>query len=186
MTENQKIEKVDFNTTPPRNEYAKCQFVGCDFSKMQITDVYFEDCQFVGCNFSLTKFCNVLRDVKFVECKMMGADFSEVSKFALSFGFEKCNLSYASFVEVKMKNTKFVGCDLSDAYFDNANLEAAVFDDCDLERTSFFWTNLKKANFATARNFAINPTTCELRKAVFAQSDLRGLLAHLDIKITEF
>lgn len=181
--ENQTIEKIDFNAEPLDAEYSMCRFVGCDFSSIRVADVNFEECQFVGCNFSLTKFCAVLADIVFLECKMTGGDFTEVNKFRLSVSFEKCLLSYASFVEAKIKGTIFKECDLSGAYFDGAVLADAVFDKCDLLSTSFHKADLRRANFVSARNFTINPNECQVKRAVFAETDLRGLLAHLDIEI---
>lgn len=185
MTEDRTIEKQEFRQGGWDNEYYDCVFEHCDFSNLEIKDVYFENCRFRFCNFSLSKlWCN-FRDAQFFECKMSGADFSGVSRLAVSFRFEKTNLSYASFIGVKMKSAKFVACSLNETYFDQADVSSSVFDRCDMERTSFYQTNLEKADFSTAFNFTIDPVSNRLKKAVFSVEGLKGLVSHLGIVIKE-
>ena len=185
MTEDRTIEKQDFRQGDWDNEYYDCVFEHCDFSDTEIKDVYFENCRFRFCNFSLSKLrCN-FRDAKFVECRMSGADFSGVSRLAVSFAFEKSNLSYASFIRTKLREMRFSACNLNEAYFDEADISSSVFDRCEMERTSFYQTNLEKVDFSTSFNFTIDPASNRLKKAVFSVDGLRGLVSHLNIVVKE-
>lgn len=183
MTEDKKIEKLNFRETCLDNEYYKCTFESCDFSEMEIDNTVFEDCTFKLCNFSLAKLFGIFRDVKFTECKMLGADFTKIGKFATSFTFEKSRLDYVSFAGLKMRKTVFRDCNLSNAYFDEADISSSLFQNCDLSYTSFDNTNLEKVDFSTSYNFSINPVANRLKGAIFPENGLRGLVSHLNIKI---
>ncbi|MCD7971872.1 MAG: pentapeptide repeat-containing protein [Candidatus Azobacteroides sp.] len=186
MIENKTIEKVNFNEAESEEEYYQCTFRSCDFSNKIITDVHFEKCEFILCNFSLSKLKNSFREVKFTECKMTGTDFTGIGKFSLSFCFEKSNLAYASFVGLKLKSTSFAECNLTEAYFDETDLTSSVFDRCELLRTSFYRTNLEKVDLSASWNFTIDPAQTKLKKTIFSERGLRGLVAHLDIIIEEY
>ncbi|MEG1572485.1 MAG: pentapeptide repeat-containing protein, partial [Bacteroidales bacterium] len=106
IIEKQKIEKIDFSKEEFAEHYENCLFVGCNFSNLLIGNVKFENCRFELCNLSLTKMNNTAwRDAFFVECKMTGINFSNSNPFS-TFHFEKSNLQYASFVEMKLQNTQ--------------------------------------------------------------------------------
>lgn len=183
MTEVKSIEKINFNDTELDSEYYKCIFISCDFSNLTIVNTIFEECVFRSCNFTLTKFKCTLRDVCFIDCKMTGVNFTELNRLSNSLAFKKSNMDYVNFVGVKMHKAKFTDCNLNEAYFDDADIASSVFDKCDLTRTSFFRTNLEKVDFYTSSNFTIIPTDCRLKKTIFSEQELRGLVSHLDIEI---
>lgn len=186
MTEEKTIEKQNFNEVELDDQYYNCVFEYCDFSGKTIINTTFEDCTFKLCNFSLTKFANYLSGAKFIGCKITGADFTKLSRFSGSMYFEESQMNYASFVGLKSRKNKFKNCILNEAFFDEADIALSVFDNCNLENTSFHKTNLEKVDFSTSYNFSINPTVCRLKKAIFSKSELRGLVAHLDIVIKDF
>ncbi|HML65160.1 MAG TPA: pentapeptide repeat-containing protein [Dysgonomonas sp.] len=181
--EKQIIENINFNEIELDEEYYKCVFVSCDFSNRVIHSTSFDNCEFKQCNFTLVKFSDTLSDVKFIECKMTGVDFTAINKYSSSFFFEKSLLNYANFVAIKIRKTIFIDCNLQEAYFDNTDISLSVFDKCDLMGASFHETNLEKADFFTSYNFSINPSTNKIKKTIFSENELRGLLAHLDIVI---
>lgn len=185
MTENETFEKVDFKEMELDDEYNDCVFIACDFSGKAIQNTDFDQCEFRTCNFALARFRAALRDSTFADCKMTGADFTEIDRFSNGLVFENSHLDYASFVGARLRKTVFRGCKMDEGYFDNADLAESVFDRCDLKRASFVGTNLEKADFSTSFNFSINPAMCKLKKAVFSRHGLEGLLAHLDIDIRE-
>lgn len=185
MTEIATIEKIDFSETELDNEYYQCRFVHCNLANMAIPTTSFDSCTFEHCNLMLTRFLNSMRDVKFVECKMTGTDFTNLNRFSYSLSFEKSQLNYANFFGLKLRKIQFKECNLTEAYFDEADITSSVFTKCDLNRTSFFHTNLEKVDFSSSYNFSINPTTNRLKKAIFSGQDLRGLVAHLDIVIKD-
>ena len=181
MTENQVFEQIHFEKVPLDSDYYDCTFHLCDFSHIAIRQTVFDTCRFESCDFSLTKFGHVMRNVVFTDCRMTGAEFTELNKFSNGLRFEKSILNYANFVGVKLHKTVFRDCLLHEAYFDDSDLTASCFDQCDLERASFHRTNLEKVDFSSAFHFTIDPTQCKLKKTVFPESELRGLVAHLNI-----
>ena len=183
MKENLTFENINFQQDELEEEYYHCTFIGCNFSNRQIQRTDFDSCEFRTCDFTLCKFQGTIHDVKFTECRMTGIDFTEMSRFSTSLTFEQTCLDYANFVGSKMRRTIFRHCNLYEAYFDDADMHASVFDDCELTRASFSRCNLEKADFSTSYNFTINPATCRLKQTIFAESELKGLVAHLDIII---
>lgn len=124
-------------------------------------------------------------DVLFTDCKMTGINFSLSNRFGLSVEFHNCLLSYALFTEMKLKGTRFIGCDLQNTDFMETDLSNAVFKDCDLCYASFHHTNLEKADFTTARNYTLNPAANRLKKAKFSRYGLEGLLTGLGIEVVD-
>lgn len=183
MTENQLFEQIRFDEVMLDTEYNQCTFHACDFSKTNLQRSSFDTCRFESCDFSLTKFGHVLRDVVFTDCRMTGAEFTELNKFSNGLVFEKSMLNYANFVGIKIHKTVFRDCFLHEAYFDDSDLTASCFDLCDLTRASFHRTNLEKVDFSSSFHFTIDPTQCKLKKTIFPESELRGLVAHLNIII---
>lgn len=183
MTENQLFEQVRFDEVMFDTEYSQCTFHACDFSKTNLQRSSFDTCRFESCDFSLTKFGHVLRDVVFTDCRMTGAEFTELNKFSNGLVFEKSMLNYANFVGIKIHKTVFRDCLLHEAYFDDSDLTASCFDLCDLTRASFHRTNLEKVDFSLSFHFTIDPTQCKLKKTIFPESELRGLVAHQNIII---
>ena len=116
---------------------------------------------------------------------MTGINFSLSNRFGLSVEFHNCLLSYALFTEMKLKGTRFIGCDLQNTDFMDTDLSNAVFKDCDLCYASFHHTNLEKADFTTARNYALNPAANRLKKAKFSRYGLEGLLTGLGIEVVD-
>jgi len=181
--DDQTFQKIDFKESPLDSEYESCMFDSCDFSGLSLADIRFNDCEFRRCNFSLCKLLCNLNVAKFVECRLTGADFANIGSLSGSLWFEKSLMDYVSFVQLKMKKSLFIDCNLHEAYFDEADLTASVFKGCDLLRTSFNKTNLEKVDFSTSFNFIINPGGNRLYKTIFSEEGLRGLVAHLNIII---
>ncbi len=183
MIEDKDFEKINFKEDSFDNEYYNCVFTGCDFSELALYKTVFDACRFEHCNFSLVRFSEVLRDVSFVDCKITGADFSTISRFSADLIFENSHLVYTNFSGIKLRNIIFRNCKLNEASFDDADISSSVFDNCDMDRASFGGTNLEKVDFSTAFNYIINPTQCKLKKTIFSESGLSGLVAHLNIVI---
>lgn len=183
MTEAKKINNTELIRVGLDDLYLECTFEACDFSDMVLRNVQFEECVFIRCNFSMTKIFCKLNEVQFIECKIVGTDFSGIGKLSTAIRFIKSNLSYASFVEIKLRESRFSECTIVDCDFASADLSHSVFDRCDLSRSIFAATNLESADLETAYCFAINPTINRTNKIIVSESELRGLVAHLNIVI---
>jgi uncharacterized protein YjbI with pentapeptide repeats len=126
-----------------------------------------------------TKFQNA----QFVNCKIIGIDFSKCHEFQFSFRFQGCGIDYCSFNGRKLKKTIFESCSLKETDFSNSDLTEALFDKCDLMNTLFRHTTLEKTDFRTAVNYLIDPEINKVKKARFSLNGLPGLLGKYNLII---
>jgi uncharacterized protein YjbI with pentapeptide repeats len=124
-----------------------------------------------------------LKDVYFVDCKLVGINFDHCIDFLFAANFQKCVLDYASFVGKKMKKAKFTDCSLKEVDFSKVDLSMAFFANCDLTRAVFHESILEKADFRTASNYSFDPEANKIRKARFSYSGIAGLLGKYNIDI---
>lgn len=183
MIESQTIEKIDFTKALPDKEYIDCTFVNCNFEQLLLKNIVFDECRFKFCNLSLIKTTKMTwHNVHFIECKMVGADFTGSNPFS-TFRFDNSNLQYASFAQMKLKATPFINCNLQEVDFSEADLTSAIFDQCEMSRAVFSHTNLEKADLTSAYHFLIDPRTNRLKNARFSYDGIEGLVIPLGISI---
>lgn len=185
MIESTLYEKTDFSEIGSSDEFYDCRFVSCDFSDRTIRNTAFEKCVFDKCNFAMTVFACGLRDAAFTDCKMIGADLSAIDRFSNALSFNRCNLDYANFANIKLRGLAFRNCRIHDTSFEGAGIPDSTFAGCDLERASFAGADLERADLSAAFNFAIDPRECRLKKTVFSRYGLEGLVSHLNIVIKD-
>ena len=167
-----------------KGEYENCVFSKIDLSGADLSGIHFIDCRFEHYQLSNAKLHKtVVRDVVFNDCKMSGLVFSDCDGFLFSAQFIQCQLPYASFQQMKLKQHVFQDCQLQDADFTQADCSGAKFTGTDLSRTIFHQTNLEGADFSTAVHFSIDPEQNRLKKAIFSASNLTGLLDKYQLKI---
>ncbi|MEI6846805.1 MAG: pentapeptide repeat-containing protein [Chlorobiaceae bacterium] len=185
LTENKVFEKITFTENNfLSGVYEECRFQNCDGKKADFSGITFRSCSFDGCDLSLALFRNsVLQDVKFLNSKLLGVQFSECRNFLLQLDFQNCMLKLALFSKLKLKNTRFKNCDLQEVDFTDADLAESIFEHCDLLLATFFKTNLEKADFRSALNYSINPETNRISKASFSIPAVIGLLDKYNIEI---
>jgi uncharacterized protein YjbI with pentapeptide repeats len=139
---------------------------------------------FINCNFSNLKWNGVgLKDVQFINCKLVGVDFSVCNDFLFTVSFKECQLDFATFFQKKLKKTKFEDCILKETDFAEVDLTETIFKNCTLEGAVFEKTNLFKADFRTSTNYTIDPEKNIMKKAKFAYPGVLGLLNKYDILI---
>lgn len=183
--EGRKFDCVDFREKlPEKGAYENCTFSNCLLTTVDLSNISFSECVFDNCDLSMAILKDTsFRDVKFRNCKMLGLRFDDCNKFLLSLSFENCILNFASFYQLKIKNTLFKGCKIQDVEFVGTDLTNARFADCDLSRTIFQQTLLLNADLVTAYNYSIDPETNKLRKARFSVAGIAGLLDKYNIVI---
>ena len=165
-------------------EYDSCIFKDCDFSESDLSEIVFSECRFENCNFSMVRLVGTsLKDIYFINCKLVGVSFADCNDFLFEVTFENCTLNLASFFKMDIAGTLFKNCSLHEADFTESNLQEAVFDDCDLQDAVFERTNLQRADFSSAYNYSINPEINPLENARFSLSGLPGLLQKYNIQI---
>jgi len=168
--------------TPGR--YDDCSFKDCIFNKINLSNIDFIECQFEDCDLSMAVIGHTaFKKVRFQNCKLIGLNFHDCNPFLLSLQFEGCQLDYSSFRGLKMKDTAFIKCLLTEADFTDTDLTKAKFTASNLDRTIFSNTNLEQADFSEAIGFSINPETNRLSKAKFTLTGLPGLLKKYGIII---
>lgn len=86
------FEKADLDTDKIIiAEYDQCQFRHVNLNSADLSTCIFIDCLFDECDLSLMKLNNtVFRDVRFVNCKMMGIHFENCNKYGVSFKIDNC------------------------------------------------------------------------------------------------
>jgi len=168
----------------PRAEYSNCRFNKCNFTKTEFHSSDFIDCTFKDCNLSLAILGNTgIKTVSFINCKLMGIDFSACNNFLFSPAFQSCQLDYSSFFQKKMKKIAFIDCSMKKVDFTETDLSMSVFKNCDLQETIFRSSILEKTDFRTAVNYAFDPELNKIKKAKFASAGLAGLLYKYNIDI---
>ena len=183
---NQVFEKSSFPVKGTREtQFKDCVFKNCDFTMFNFTGCDFADSIFENCNLSMVKFGYIgLDKVHFIDCKLVGADFSNVKDFLFNVDFTNCILDYAAFMKKKNRKCKFASCSLKGADFSESDFSESVFEHCDLSSAVFMQTVLNGTNFTTAYNFTIDPERNKLRKAKFSADGLAGLLTSYGIIVT--
>jgi len=186
LIENKTFEKIDYTENNLfKGEYEHCMFTRCIFYKADLSHILFNECTFDDCDFSLVNMkSTALRDVTFLNCKLLGVRFDECNEFLLSVHFENCMLKFSSFHKLKLKQTRFQTCNLQEVDLAEADLTGSVFETCDLQRTLFEHTNLEKVDFRSSFNYAFDPEKNRIKKAKFSHEGVLGLLDKYDIEIS--
>jgi uncharacterized protein YjbI with pentapeptide repeats len=175
------VKNTDFtDQSMDQDNCEQIEFVNCHFSNL--SGISFIDCVFRDCNFSNATVANSrFSDVAFINCKLTGINFSESKDFAFSILAENCILDYAIFERKKLNKSTFSNCKIHGADFTQADLSKCKFHNCDFWDAVFANTNVGGVDFTTSKNFTIDPTSNNVRKAKFLSSDLAGLLTKFDI-----
>lgn len=165
-------------------EFECCTFTKCDFSKCNFIDITFIDCIFNNCNFENAQVNHVaLRTVRFMNCNISNVNFAMCNKLIFEVFFNGCKLDFSKFYTLKLKGTLFTNCSMIAVDFMATDLTEAIFDYCDLYRAEFDKALTNKTNFKTSFNYTIDPTKTKIKKAIFSNEGVKGLLFRHDLII---
>lgn len=165
-------------------EYESCTFKSIDFTNQNLKSFVFIDCVFTGCNLDLVEVeKTAFKQVRFIDCKLLGVRFDLCEPFLFEVLFEDCYLNLASFYKMKIRKAVFKNCSLVETDFTEAQLLEADFTNSNLDRAIFQQTNLEKANFYTAKNYSFDPNNNQIKKAIFSNQGVLGLLQKYHIII---
>jgi fluoroquinolone resistance protein len=183
---NQVFEKSTFPAKGTKEtQFQDCTFKNCDFTSFNFAGCDFANSTFENCNLSMVKFGAIgLDKVHFMDCKLVGADFSNVKDFLFNVDFTNCIMDYVAFMKKKNRKAKFINCSLKGADFSEADCSESIFERCDLSAAVFMQTVLNGANLTSSFNFTIDPERNQLRKAKFSADGLAGLLTSYGIIVT--
>ena len=166
-------------------EFQGCTFRHCNFAQVNLGHAKFSDCLFDTCNLAMASLNQVkLENASFRHCKLIGVNFSPCLDFLFSVSFAHCQLDLTAFVGKKLRKARFEHCSLREANFADSDLTEAVFEHCDLSQTLFNRSILNKADFRTAKHYAIDLELNSAVKARFSAQGLPGLLAKYDLLIS--
>lgn len=87
------------------------------------------------------------------------------------------------FTATDLRSTQMISCEARNLDFEKTNLSKASLIDIDLLNTTFANTNLSSADLTDAKNYRIDPTKNNIRKAKFSLPDVVSLLDQWDIEI---
>lgn len=165
-------------------EFINCSFENCDLSSSDFSHTDFTSCTFSDCNLSLIRLKDtLLNDVKFINCKMTGVDFSICNKYIFLVEFTQSHLDLSSFYGMKVTKTVFNNCSLKEVDFEEANFKESTFEKCDFMRANFMHTNVEKCDFRSSYDYSIHPANNIIKKAKFSATEIMGLLDSFDIII---
>ncbi len=184
------MQKELFDETPgspviePGESYYNEDFSGIDFSDADFSNADFENCRFTDCNLSNinvsgTKFS----EVSFINSKLTGIPFYQSNPFAIEVSFIKSRLFSCNFTEMKLKDTVFKSCEITECWFQETDLSGSDFSGSKFRNTLFHNSRLERCNFTEAEGYTINPVNNNIRKAVFSIPEVLNLLNDFDIKI---
>lgn len=181
---NQLVKEIDFTTTSLAEEYEGCTFQSCTFSSAQ--SVKFLDCTFEGCNLSNCNFNqSILNNCKFLQCKLIGIDFSKVKDFAFAIHAEHSDFSYSSFAGKKFNHCSFKQCNFTSTQLLETNFTGSFLHEVNFAFAEFENTNLSGVDLSTCYDFMIDPDKNNIKNATFSLTSLPNLLNKYNIVIKE-
>ena len=185
LFENQKITSSEFpDNLASGTDFIDCTIEKCNLFERDLTSVNFTNGTFANCDLSMSKLSNTqLNNVIFKDCKMMGIDFSKCIGFLFEVHFYNCILDFCSFEHLKMQGTTFKDSSMKGVDLTGSNLQKSFFLNTDLFDARFSHTNLKECDLSLAYNFTISPTQNNIKKAIFSENNISGLLNEFGIKI---
>lgn len=171
-------------------EFDNCLFDGCDFSEAHFYHCSFTDCTFTHCNLNLLQVAHSkFTDVKFMDCKALGIDWTKAYWRGLNLGaplwFQRCLINSSSFYGLQQTNMVIESCRAHDVDFREADLSGANFSDSDLTHSLFGNTNLTDTNFQNASNYDINLNNNILKNAQFSRYEAVRLLEYLGLRLVD-
>ena len=138
-------------------EFQRCVFRRCKLPESRWARSKLEDCRFEDCD--LTRMLPQelgLRGVVFQNTRLMGVDWTDLAPFP-NVAFERCDLRYASFVKLRLRGTRFLGCLAREANFLEVDLTEADFTDTDLTGSTIRGCTLARTNFSRAAGVLFDP-----------------------------
>ena len=149
-------------------DFQRCVFRRCKLPQSRWPETRFEDCVFEDCD--LTRMAPqglAFRGVIFKSSKLMGVEWSGLGSLP-DLAFDGCDLRYASFVDLRLRALRVVGCLVREANFLSVDLTEADFTGSDLTGSTITGCTLAKANFARADGVFFDPQKNNAKAPAFA------------------
>jgi fluoroquinolone resistance protein len=171
-------------------EFEECEFNECDFSAATFKSCKFINCLFTGCNLSLLQIpYSFFFEVSFVECKLLGIDWTRASWPAFNLDseirFSQSILNNSSFFGLTLNGLQFDRCKLHEVDFRDGNFANSAMTSCDFSNSLFMHTNLESVDFSESFNFNIDVLQNRVAKAKFSRYEALSLLQSLGIELQD-
>ena len=164
--------------------FEECTLSGCSMVGADLSGARIERTELESCNLSNAKLLDAsLQDVTLRSSKVVGVDFGACRKLLLSVRFADCDLSYATFRDLDLRESAFercrmhdvelVGCDLSGVSFVGAQLQGARLSGCDL----------RGADFREASGFSFELSQNKTKGAKFSTPEVLAFLAPFELDL---
>jgi len=138
-------------------EFFRCTFRNAKLPESRWLHCSFEACSFIDCDLTRMKLLSsALRGVTFTGCKLLGADFSQVSANP-DVTLDTCILRYFIVDGQNLRAIRFSDCELQDGQFSETSLIESDFIRCDLTGCSFSRCDLGGADFSTSHGLYFDP-----------------------------
>lgn len=166
------------------------QFVGCTFFRSNLNEarlagVRLSDCTLEDCDMTAVRPQGMkAQEVRFVRCKMVGVEWTELAAFPLV-EFHECLLRYAMFLALDLRRTPFLKCDVREGSFVRVDLTEADFEGTNLTGTSFEQCQLRKADFTEAIGAFLNPSKNRVKDARISMESAALLAIALGMHVPE-
>lgn len=180
----QAFEHIDFTKAFLDSSYLECTFVGCRFTRADLSSILFEGCTFVECDLSNAKVLETgFQETVFERCKIMGVLFETAKVFLFSIEARESVFNHTSFFGVDLQNSTFAKCTFEQSDFSNALCQGVHFFESSFYLARFENTALQRADFTSARDFSIDPNINKVKGTRFSKDNLSGLLDAHPIEI---
>ena len=138
-------------------DFQRCVFRRCKLPQSRWPETRLEDCVFEDCDLTrMAPQALACRGVMFKGSKLMGVEWSGLGAFP-DLAFDGCDLRYASFVDLRLRALRLVGCLASEANFLGVDLTEADFSGSDLAGSTITGCTLTKANFSRGSGVFFDP-----------------------------
>lgn len=174
-----------------KKQFEQCVFEACIFKEAILKRCRFVECSFLNCDLSLSLWQgSSLSEVSFNQSNLSSINWTllqwPVIKLCSPMYFDGCNLSYASFYSLTLRDLFLERCRAHECDFREAVLSQASFAETDLSRSLFTQTDLSGANFVDAINYYIDTKENVIKGATFSFPDVMNLLRSHEIKIVGY
>lgn len=177
---------VAIDAVVARGSFERCRFEGCTLTAATFTSAHFSDCVFTGCELSRVGLAGAdLTHVRFVDCRAMGVNWTEVNTRTFAATFERCRLDSSLFGGMKLKGFSWVECLLRNVDFTGCDLTNTRFSGSDLGGALVRHAVVKGADFSGATDFHFDTRTNKAGKTKVSLEVALAALAELGLVVPE-
>ncbi|UTM59631.1 pentapeptide repeat-containing protein [Photobacterium sp. CCB-ST2H9] len=171
-------------------EFEDCEFHDCHFSESTFKNCKFINCQFYRCNLSLLKIPQTrFFGVSFVECKLVGVDWTQANWPAFNIDhelkFRKCILNDGSFFGLTLNELVLDECKLHDVDFREGDFKHSSMTYCDFTHSLFMRTDLRRVDFTESTQYNIHVLENSVEGARFSRFEALHLLESLGVELVD-